>query len=484
MKRLSLSGIDAGIIAFYLLLTFYLGFTRRNGRTATTARSRTQDTADYLVAGRRLTLPAFIATLVSTWYGGILGVGEFTYRFGISNWLVFGVPYYLYALIFALFLARPARRGAHFTIPDRLESVYGRPASIAGAVFIFMLTLPAPYLLMLGTLLILFFELPLWIAVILCALYSMLYIARNGLPAVIRTDILQFALMFAGFFIVIGFAATRFGGADFLIAHLPAAHLTWHGGNSLQYILVWYVIAASTLVDPNFYQRCFAARSEGTARAGILVSIILWIGFDFLTTTAGLYARALLPNLANPVESFPRLAAFLLPPVAKGLFLVALLATIMSTLDSFAFVASVTLGRDVLWRLRGSREQDPQQAFVRWGLLATFALSIALALYTPSVIDIWYQLGSVATPALAIPLAASFTRTHPLRPRTALASIVLSGSLSLLWLLLSRKSGTTLLGVEPIYPGLLLSLCLWLWDRSRRSAANQTAGIRLMAREK
>ena len=31
---------------------------------------------DYLLAGRRLTLPAFVATLVTTWYGGILGVGE------------------------------------------------------------------------------------------------------------------------------------------------------------------------------------------------------------------------------------------------------------------------------------------------------------------------------------------------------------------------------------------------------------------------
>ena len=44
------------------------------------------DAADYFVAGRRVTLPAFVATLVATWYGGILGVGEYSYRFGISNW--------------------------------------------------------------------------------------------------------------------------------------------------------------------------------------------------------------------------------------------------------------------------------------------------------------------------------------------------------------------------------------------------------------
>ena len=48
--------------------------------------------AEYLVMGRTLALPAFVATLVSTWYGGVLGVGEYSYRYGISNWLVFGLP--------------------------------------------------------------------------------------------------------------------------------------------------------------------------------------------------------------------------------------------------------------------------------------------------------------------------------------------------------------------------------------------------------
>ena len=47
---------------------------------------------DYLVAGRRVTLPAFVATLVATWYGGILGVGEYSWRYGLANWLVFGAP--------------------------------------------------------------------------------------------------------------------------------------------------------------------------------------------------------------------------------------------------------------------------------------------------------------------------------------------------------------------------------------------------------
>ncbi len=65
---------------------------------------------EYLVMGRTLALPSFVASLVSTWYGGVLGVGEYSFRYGISNWIVFGVPYYIGAALFAIFFARRARR--------------------------------------------------------------------------------------------------------------------------------------------------------------------------------------------------------------------------------------------------------------------------------------------------------------------------------------------------------------------------------------
>jgi len=48
---------------------------------------------------------------------------------------------------------------------------------------------------------------------------------------------------------------------------LPASHFTWHGGNPPQAILVWYFIALSTLVDPGFWQRAYAARDRGWRNA-------------------------------------------------------------------------------------------------------------------------------------------------------------------------------------------------------------------------
>jgi len=108
-------GADYVLLGLYTLFLLYV--------TARIFGPKRQDVGEYLVASRAVTLPGFVATLVSTWYGGILGVGEYTYRYGISNWLVFGVPYYLWAAVFAIFLARRAHASAVYTLPDQLRSV-------------------------------------------------------------------------------------------------------------------------------------------------------------------------------------------------------------------------------------------------------------------------------------------------------------------------------------------------------------------------
>jgi SSS family solute:Na+ symporter len=417
-------------------------------------RSPTEGAVDYLVAGRRLTLPAFTASLVSTWYGGILGVGEYGWKYGASNWLVFGVPYYLYAGVFALWLARRARRSAVLTVPDLLERRYGRTAALIGAAVIFVMTAPAAYVLMLGVMVSFATGWPLWVGVVLGTALSVGYVFRGGLKAVVATDMVQFVLMFLGFLVLVPVCVGRFGGLEFLRANLPAAHLSWDGGLGVQAVGVWYVIAMATLVEPAFYQRCYAARSDGVARGGILLAIGFWIVFDFLTTTAGLYARALLPDLADPVQAFPALAAHVLPGFWQGVFTVGLLATIMSTVDSYAFLGAVTLGRDVVGRWRGA-DEAASLVLVRWALLATALVAVGLALAAGSVVTLWKSLGSIGTPVLLVPLAAAHTSWR-LDGRRVAVAMAASGLVAGAWLALGR--GGPWLGVEAVFPGLVVSL--------------------------
>jgi len=450
-----LTPIDLALVGAYALFLLYLGY-----RLSGVARG---STAEYLVMGRRLSLPSFVATLVATWYGGVLGVGEFTFRYGISNWIVFGVPYYIGALLFALFLARRAHRTKFYTVPDLLNHAYGRPAALAGAVVVQFTNSPAPYVLMLAILLQLLFGWGFLPALVVGTLFSTAYSLRGGLPSVVVADRVQFVLMFAGFLVALPFLAMTYGGLSFLQANVPPAHFAWHGGNSLQYIFVCYVIALQTLVEPTFYQRAFAAKDEATAQRGVLISIGFWMLFDFLTTFTGLYARALMPDLADPVSSYPRLAAEFLPPVMRGLFFLGLLATIMSTVDGYTFIGGVNFGRDLIWRWRREPDEENVNRYAQFGFVVTALLAFGLAFWFRSAVDLWHHVGSIGVPALLIPLILVHAPRWQVSPAWATASMVAGGGVALAWLLpaLVVAGGSYPFGIEPIYVGLAASASVW-----------------------
>ena len=78
-----LAPLDMGVVGLFIVAILALGFS---------ARLRENSVLQFLAAGRALTLPAFVATLVSTWYGGILGICESVSYYGVGTWLLMGVP--------------------------------------------------------------------------------------------------------------------------------------------------------------------------------------------------------------------------------------------------------------------------------------------------------------------------------------------------------------------------------------------------------
>jgi solute:Na+ symporter, SSS family len=432
---------------------------------AVARRSRGDSALDYLLDGRRLTTPAFVATLVSTWYGGVLGVGEYSFRYGISNWLAMGVPYYLAALVFAYVLAERARRTEVLSIPDQLRAAYGPQAARLGAALVLLLAIPAAYVLMLGDLLNIYLGAALPVAVVLGTGFTIAYVVMGGFRSVVRTNVLQFCLMYGGFLVILPVAIHRVGGFSALWAALPATHRSWDGGMGAQFVLVWYFIAMQTLVEPTFYQRCYAADSPRTAKRAVLISIGFWVLFDFLTTFTGMAARVLIPDLADPVMAYPELGRALLPSAFNALFAVGLFATVMSTAHSYLFLGAATLGHDVVPELK---QKVDERLWTMIGLGVVGAAAVALALALRSVIGIWHDVGSVVTAALLLPtVLAHFPARWRYSPAAAVAAMSSASAVCLLWLAVDYTGGRYPLGVEPIFPALAVSAACWLWSQVR-----------------
>jgi SSS family solute:Na+ symporter len=444
-------------LGLYVLFLLVVGFWPRK-----------EDTEGYMIANRSLTIPVFVATLVATWYGGILGAGEFIYGEGLAGWVAQGLPYYVFAIVFALFLARRVRGGsAHFyTIPDKFAQAYDRKTALLAASFAFFYAAPATYILMTGTLLHLLFGWPLVPSMIVGILFSVAYVFRGGFLSDVRVNTLQFVLMFVGFLMVTGICLTKFGGFTYLAhsVNLPPTHLKMLGTHDLAWAAVWFFIALTTLSDPGFHQRCYAAKTPRTAAVGILIAVLCWMLFDALTTTTGLFARALLPNLGDQMMAFPALAERVLPTGWKGLFYVGMLAPIMASLVSYTFIAAVTVGRDLVWRLRNDPDETKVPLYTRYGLIASSLFGLFVAIKVPSVVLQWYAFGNVFVPGILIPLLGAYAPSHRWKttPHFAFLSMLSGASVALAWLLWGWQHGSLdvpnfPLNWQPMYPGLLIA---------------------------
>lgn len=451
---ISFSPIDIIVILLFFVTLISIGFY--------SSRKTKSAAEDYLLSGRNIGLFLFVLTTVSTWYGGIIGVGEFTYRYGLLSWFTQGFPYYIFAFLFAVFFAKKIRNASLFTIPDKIEIEYGKTSSILASVIVFVLVTPAPYLLMTANLLVLSFNIDLIPALIISLLLSVSYLIKGGFRSNVYADAFQFFVMFGGFILIFIVCLTSFGSMSFLDSNLPESHLKISGDAPASFIIVWFLIAMWTFADPGFHQRSYAAKTGTVAVKGIFISIGFWLIFDFLTTATGLYSKAVLPNLEQPVWAFPLLAEKVLAPGFKGIFYAALFATIISTLNSFLFLSATTISRDLISKIKDKQNEAKLKKYTILGLIISGILSALLAYFIPSVVEIWYTIGSLFVPGIVLPVISAYTPSLKIKNRFIVIEICSAVGASFIWYLIRMNmSGESYWqNIEPMLVGVFTALLI------------------------
>lgn len=437
---MTLSGLDWAIVFLFLIAILALGFS---------ARLRQNSVLQFIAAGRALTLPVFVATLVSTWYGGILGVGESVSYFGVGTWILLGVPYYVFAVVYALVLAKKVRGAEQISLPERLESKFGKPVALLGACLIFLLALPAAHVLMLGVLAEMLTGWGLAVSVVAATLVGTLFLYKGGLLADARVSLLAFSMMYLGFAVMVGYCLLNYPVVQTFSKIENRSLMTWDGGSGWITVLSFFVLGAWTLVDPGFHQRVASAASPEIGKRGVFVSVLFWVLFDVLTITTGLYALALLPQLpSQPLMIFPMLGQQVLPSGLKAVFLCGMIGTIVSAMVGYALVSGATIGRDLVARLRPGSSDLQINFWTRIGIGVACVLAVIVGLQIPSVVNLWYQWGGAVIGALLLPVLLSY---GVIKFRVSKAAIFVSMALSFVvsfgWLIWGYRTGNAMLEV-------------------------------------
>jgi len=119
-------------------------------------------------------------------------------------------------------------------------------------------------------------------------------------------------------------------------------------------------------------QRCLAAKNEWHAKASMIWGAFLKMFIPILVLFPGLMAVVIHPQLEDGDTAFPRLIATLLPPGLGGLMFAALLAGLMSSIDSMVNSTATLWTKDVYERYIVPNADDRHYLMV--GKIATVTL--------------------------------------------------------------------------------------------------------------
>jgi len=395
--------IDYIIISLYLLGMVGVGlwFAKKHS-----------DFEDFFLAGRSLTTPLLITTLISTYYGidVLFGDSQLGFTNGVVAWFAYARPTYAFFLIAAFLLAHRLKQEDFKSLPDILDKYYGKKTRYVGAVTSFIYSLPALSLYGFGMLgeVILGWE-PIMGMLVLGGI-ALIYTITGGFWAVALTDSVQFVLMCVVLAMAFPFAMNLIGGFDSMIEVLEPSYFDTLGDMSIWLIIIYASTGLSILVEPTFYQRIFAAKSYKNVRNALVIGIFIWGSYDWIITILAMAAKVAVIQGTLPVDVAPDAALLTimvaaLPAGALGLFLAGVLATEMSTLDSYCLVAGGNVAYDIYKpAFKPSATDQELIKTTRQGILLSWVLGFAMAISFDQMLGLWVFMASILISSVLAPI--------------------------------------------------------------------------------
>lgn len=392
---------------------------------------------DFFLAGRALTTPILVTTLVSTYYGidVLFGTSELGFESGVVAWFGYSRPFYIFYLLAAFLLARRLRAEDFRSLPDILFRYYGNPSRYLGATASFVYSLPVLALFGFGKVAEVVFGWDPMLGALVLGGVALAYTLTGGFWAVALTDSIQFVLMCVVVGVVTVFAIDALGGFPAFEAALPSRYWEQMGGEDPWLIAIYAMTGLTVLVEPTFYQRIFAARSYKNVRNALLIGLFVWSAYDWCVTLLGMAAQAGIANGLVAADVHPNSALLAIvvatvPVGVMGLFLAGVLSTSMSTVDSYCLVAGGNVAYDLYRPIIQPAATDRQLIkATRVGILLSWVCGFLLAFYFERMLALWVFIASMLTSTVFVPIMLGLFFPQWRRPRAGFLSS-LAGLLS------------------------------------------------------
>jgi solute:Na+ symporter, SSS family len=388
---------------------------------------RVKKADDFLVAGRTLgsglLATTFLAANIGA--GSTVGATGLGYVYGLGAWWWVGC-----AGIGSLILANTvgpriwtlAAKHGWRTVGDFLDYRYSRSVRglIAGLLWLGTLMILAGQLIAISQILEVVAGMPKWQGCLIGGIVVTTYFAAGGLLTSAWVNLIQLAVMFAGFFLAVPLGIAAAGGWPALQPALNAS-LPLGIGGVLNYVAI---LVPSFIISPGLIQKLYGARNEQVVRVGVNWNAFGLIVFAFVPAILGVIAHSQFPGLTNRELALPTIMTQLMPPWLGLLTLSAVFSAEVSTCDAILFMLSSSVSIDLYQTFFRRAASDRDVLFVgRIAAIIGASLGVLLAIVLPSIISalqIFYTLMAVA---LSAPLIVGLYSRRPTPARAVLAII-------------------------------------------------------------
>tara|TARA_B100000749_G_scaffold280899_1_gene281162 strand:+ start:259470 stop:261020 length:1551 start_codon:yes stop_codon:yes gene_type:complete len=406
---MTLGTIDYLIIFTYLIFTLGLGLWF--------AKKEDSGGADFFVAGRSLGWFAVGASLFASNISSehIIGLATDGFRTGLAvgnyEWGACIILIILGAVFVPFYVGSAIR-----TMPEFLERRYGKGAKF----YLSIITIVANVLVRIsvalfaaGLVIEKIFSVNMWVGIVLLSIVTLVYTAYGGLKAVVYTDSLQAVILLVGTMILSYTALSQVGGWEVLTSQVSAMDLDmvrpmddpempWLGlVLGVPVLGIWYWCTDQVIV-----QRVLGAKSIHDARMGCLFASVLKILPVFFFVLPGLCGRILFPE-ADAADIFPTLVQNLLPVGLKGLLAAALIAALMSSIDSTLNSTGTLVSLDIYKHLKPNASDKSLLAVGRNTTMIVMVFGILWVMVVMRAESLFQYLQQVQA-ALSPAIAASF----------------------------------------------------------------------------
>lgn len=371
---------------------------------------------NYVLAGRKLTTPLVMVSVVGLAVGGAstIGVAEQAYTKGLSaGW--YTAAWGIGAIVMGLTVAKRYRRMNITTVPELLERYYGRNSMIAGIACQILVQL---------------------------VIMSLQFVAGGAILSALLPDfftpltgMLISAVVFIGITVASWIIVQLAGGMANVALHMPSIHsLDFISGVGGMTITTWIVVLITVNLSLQaIIQISLGAKDVRTAQKGFIIGGLIMLPVGFLSALLGVIAAEMYPDI-NAATALPRLIMTLNPWIA-GITLASLWAADVSTACNLLLSAATLYSHDIHKRfVDPSMTERKYMKITRLSVLALGLLTLGFALTISGIISTLMAGLSLMT-AFAVIVLMTMYAPRLCSRSAALYTLLASIAVLVLWML-------------------------------------------------